>query len=128
MSEEVVPYEIEFILDDEDGALEALRALGPSGLGSIIHDGVPPERRDLAWWFEEWGWVLHGGIYGDFTVPEDDERFFTALAPHVREDSYIICGDVHGYRSSFFAWVFVGGRVERRDVDRRIEFDIARTV
>lgn len=127
--EKVVPYEVEVEL--LDGALDALRSLGPTGDGSVIHDQVPEVERDLAWWVEEWGWTMSGrwlrGIYGDWTDPDDDERFFTALAPHVRTGSYVICGDEHEYRDSYFAWVFENGQVEKRPVNLRREFDIERS-
>jgi len=123
--EKVVPYEVHAHL--LDGALAALKTLGPTGDGSIIHDQVPEDRRDLAWWVEEWGWTMDGtwlrGIYGDWTDPEDDEKFFTALAPHVGNGGLVICGDEHGY-DGYFAWVFEDGAVERRHVRLRREFDI----
>lgn len=123
---EVIPYEIDVEL--LDGALDALLALGPTGDGSIVHYRVPEADRELAWWVEEWGWTLRpgdtlGGIYGDWTIAEQDERFFAALAPHVRADGYVVCGERHGY-GPYFAWVFDGEQVEQRAVSREVIFHI----
>lgn len=132
MSEErVVPYEIDVMIDgDLDGVFRSVRAkIGdPVELMSLNHERTPEAQRDLKWFLEGWGWSSDGrwlrGLYGDFTDPEDDEKLFTALAPYVRSGSRIICGDERYEHLPYFAWVFRGGKVERRPVERIVRFVI----
>lgn len=129
--EKTVPYEIDVrIVGDLGEVFLAVRlAIGdPVELMSHKHATTPEEQRDLKWLLEGWGWSLDGdrlgGLWGDWSEPTDDERLFTALAPHVAVGSQVIVGEYRSEHGPFFAWVFRDGTVTRRPVERRVEFDV----
>lgn len=129
--EKTVPYEIDVsLVGDLEEVFRAVRqAIGdPVGLMSHKHSTTPEDQRDLKWLLEGWGWSLNGhrlgGLWGDWSVPSDDERLFTALAPHVDVIGHIVMGEYRSERGPYFAWVFKDGTVTRRPVERRVEFDV----
>ena len=135
---QILPFEVDIAIPAEnvDAALAALRELGETGMGSIVHDQVPEDERDLAWWCLEWGWstewlasgmLRFRGLYGDWNFLEDDIRFFEAIAPFVDpRDSVKIVVAHPGDRIDFdrpaviFEWRFGEGVARRWRLEREV--------
>lgn len=88
-----------------------------------------------------WGWcpivgatsIRWGGIYGDWTWVEDDERLFAALAPSIIDGSYVVFRgatlkkppDWYGIREEdhYEVWEFRDGEVSRKPAEQTVAYE-----
>lgn len=113
---------------NSETALEALKELfrkyphGPNNYGhfSWINTGKVLSANSLQEAIKacRWGLEANGGDNGDFDIIEflgeklgDDELIFSAIAPYVKDDSYI---EMQGEDGTIWKWVFKGGKVKEK--------------
>lgn len=114
--------------DDSDKVLAALKELfrehpdSPSGFGkfSWINTNVVLSAKTLQEAMNEcrWEFQTNGGDNGDFDVIEfngeklgEDELIFSAIAPFVKDGSFI---EMEGEDGSLWKWIFNDGKVKEK--------------
>jgi hypothetical protein len=119
-----------FLLKRSDAAkaLEALKELfrkhpnGPNNYGHFswieTKDVLSANSLQKAMRACRWGLETNGGDDGDFDIIEfdgeklgDDELIFSAIAPFVKDDSFV---EMRGEDGSIWKWVFKDGKVKEK--------------